>query len=229
MARPTRVITPEDPTYAGQQHYTPWFLRIYDPLVLGFYCHIVWRCPTGRLVAHYTRHLGRRHLDVGPGTGYFLERARLLAGAQVTLLDPNPNVLAHAARRLAHLAPASIEADVCKPLPTDQRFDSAALTHVLHCLPGPMPRKATAVRHVAAVLEPHGVLFGATVLGTPGLHTRLSRLALRENNRRGIFDNLADTEDAVREILSESFEAVDLDIVGSVAVFSAANPRHSPA
>ena len=228
MAKPTRVITPEDPAYAGQKHYTPWFLRIYDPLVLGFFCHIVWRCPTSRLVALYTRHLGRRHLDVGPGTGYFLARARLPVGFEVTLLDPNPNVLAHASRRLAHLAPSSMEADVCRPLPTDQRFDSAALTNVLHCLPGPMPRKAVAVRHVAAVLEPHGVLFGATVLGTPALHTWLSRLALRENNRRGIFDNLADTEDGLREILSESFEAVDLDVVGSVAMFSAANPRHLP-
>jgi hypothetical protein len=81
-------------------------------------------------------------------------------------------------------------------------------------------------RNVAALLEPGGVLFGATVLGTPELHTWLSRAAMRENNRRGIFDNLSDTEDQLREILNQSFAVVDLHVVGSVAVFSAARPRY---
>ena len=66
------------------------------------------------------------------------------------------------------------------------------------------------------------------MLGTPELHTWLSRAALRENNRRGIFDNLSDTEDALRDILNQSFEVVDLHVVGSVAVFSAARPRRLP-
>lgn len=221
-------MEPTDPAYAGQRHYTRGFLRIYDPLVLGFYGNLVWRCPTRRLVEHYNRHVGQRHLDIGPGTGYFLERARFPAGASLLLVDPNPDVLAHAARHLAHLNPSVLRADVLKPLPVPdgERFDSAALNYVLHCLPGPMPRKATAIRHLAALLEPDGVLFGATVLGAPELHTWLSRAALREINHRGIFDNLSDTADALREILGASFEAVDLEVVGSVAVFAAKKSRH---
>lgn len=50
MAKPTRVIKPEDPAYAGQKKYAPWFLKIYNPLVLGFFGPMVWRCPTGRLL-----------------------------------------------------------------------------------------------------------------------------------------------------------------------------------
>ena len=53
------------------------------------------------------------------------------------------------------------------------------LNYVLHCLPGPQASKAAAVRHVAEVITPDGVLFGATVLGTPELHTRLSAVPLR--------------------------------------------------
>lgn len=226
MVNSTRVIDPEDPAYAGQKHYTPGFLKIYDPMVLGFYGNVVWRCPTRRLVEHYTRHVRRRHLDIGPGTGYFLERVRLPADARVVLLDPNPDVLAHASRRLARLAPLVIEADICRPLSDDLRFDSAALNYVLHCLPGPMARKAPAVRNVAAVLEPDGVLFGATVLGTPQLHTWLSRAVLGYVNRGGIFDNLSDTEAGLREILGDAFDVVELEVVGSVAVFTAAKPRH---
>ena len=214
-----------DPAHAGQRYYTPWFLKIYDPLVLGLYARVVWRCPTPRLVQQYTRHLGRRHLDVGPGTGYFLEHARLPAGASILLADPNPDVLAYCSRRLARLNPSLLQADVCNRLPVDQRFNSIALNYVLHCLPGPMSRRAGAIRNLVAVLEPDGVLFGATVLGTPELHTRLSCAALHENNRRGIFDNLSDTEDKLREILNNSFEAVELELVGSVAVFAATKPR----
>jgi ubiquinone/menaquinone biosynthesis C-methylase UbiE len=209
--------------YAGQEVYSRAFLRIYDPLILGFYGNVVWRCPTSRLVEQYRQHVGHRHLDVGPGTGYFLEHARLPYDAQIMLLDPNPDVLAHAARRLTNRHPSAILADVLKPLPltAGERFDSAALNYVLHCLPGPQVRKAAAVQNVAAVLKPGGVLFGATVLGSTGPHTWVSRAVLRFVNSRRIFDNLSDTEDGLRDLLEASFATVEIDVIGSVAVFTA--------
>ena len=107
----------DDPAYPGQREYTPLFLKMYDPLILGFFTPVVWRCPTTRLVDGYRRHLGHRHLDVGPGTGYFLERAGMPDGSPVTLLDPNVHVLDHASRRLQRLDITTVQADVCKPLP----------------------------------------------------------------------------------------------------------------
>lgn len=134
-------------------------------------------------------------------------------------------MLAHAARRLSSRSPVVLAADVLHPIPTGDRFDSAALNYVIHCLPGPMERKAAAVRNVAAVMEPGGVLFGATVLGERQLHNLFSRAALEVNNRRGIFDNLGDTEAGLRAILEASFDRVDAEIAGSVAIFSATSPR----
>ena len=215
----------DDPAYEGQREYTPLFLKIYDPLILGFFAPVVWRCPKTRLVEGYRRHLGHRHLDVGPGTGYFLERAGMPDRSPVTLLDPNVHVLRHASRRLQRLNITTVEADVCKPLPIRGPFDSAALNGVLHCLPGPLPRKAAAVENVAAVLAPGGVLFGASILGSSGRHTGLSRRLLNANNRRGTFDNLGDTQEGLREILEASFERVELETVGSMAVFAATKPR----
>lgn len=217
------AIHPSDAAYAGQEVYSRAFLRIYDPVILGFYGNVVWRCPTSRLVGQYRQLVGHRHLDVGPGTGYFLEHARLPNDAQITLLDPNSDVLAHAARRLSHRHPSVIQADVLKPLPltAGERFDSAALNYVLHCLPGPPTRKIAAVQNVAAVLKPGGVLFGATVLGATGPHTWFSRAVLRFVNARRIFDNLSDTEDGLRDLLHASFATVEIDVIGSVAVFTA--------
>jgi SAM-dependent methyltransferase len=217
----------DDPAYRGQADYTRPLLRVYDPFVLGFAARFIWRCPTMRLVDGYRQHIRDRHLDVGPGTGYFLERSGLPEGSHVTILDPNRNVLDHAARRLNQLEIKAVEADVLKPLPVDGPFDSAALHLVIHCLPGPMSRKAPAVHNVAAVLAPTGVLFGASVLGTAGPQTWLSRPVLGAFNRRGAFDNLGDTENGLHEILAAAFERVELDVVGSVAIFAATNPRIS--
>ena len=77
----------DDPAFAGQREYTRSFLRIYDPVVIRFFTPVIWRCPTRRLVDGYRRHIRPRHLDVGPGTGYFLERSGLVDASEVTLLD----------------------------------------------------------------------------------------------------------------------------------------------
>ena len=215
----------DDPAYRGQSDYTRLLLDAYDPIVLGFVSWFVWRSPTSRLIEGYREHIRDRHLDVGPGTGYFIERSGLPDGSRVTLLDPNTNVLKHASRRLGRLDVTVVEADVLKPLPVDGQFELAALNLVLHCLPGPLDRKATAVANVAAVLEPTGVLFGATVLGRSGPHSWLARRVLGAFNRRGAFDNLDDTEEGLRAILAASFEHVMLETVGSTAIFSATKPR----
>ncbi len=218
-------MNPDDPAYRGQADYTSRLLAIYDPFVLGFMARAVGRCPTPPVVDRYRHLVGHRHLDVGPGTGYFLDKAGLAPEAEVTLLDPNPTVLAHASRRLAPMKLTTVEADVLKPLPVSGPFDSAALNYVLHCLPGPQPHKAVAIRNVAAVLTPNGVLFGGTVLGRLEQHTPLARASLWAFNRRGVFDNVADTEERLRRILEESFDTVEIEVVGSIAQFTATGPH----
>jgi len=217
----------DDPAYRGQSDYGRVLLRLYDPLVLGPIIRFVWRFPRQEGIRLYQEHIRPNHLDVGPGTGYFLEHAGLPVGSKVTILDPNPNVLRHVAGRLRNLDVTAIEADVLKPLPTPGPFDSAALSAVLHCLPGPMERKALAIENVARVMAPGGVLFGASVLGKSAKHTRLGRAFLWAFNRRGAFGNLDDTEAGLRDILGRSFRSVKLETIGSVAVFVATDPALS--
>jgi SAM-dependent methyltransferase len=218
-----------DPAYKGQAGYNRFMLAIYDPFVLGFMTRAVWKSPMPPFVETYRELIGGRHLDVGPGTGYFLEKAVAARGSQITLVDPNPTVLAYCARRLASVNPTTVQADVMKPLPVQGPFDSAALSFVLHCLPGPQSNKAVAVRNVAAVLEPDGTLFGGTVLGLTERHTPQARAVLRLFNRQGDFDNREDTADGLRAILNESFQEVTVDVVGSTALFTASGRRHAGA
>lgn len=214
----------DDPAYRGQADYTPSLLRLYDPVILGPISRFVWRCPADVLAERYRQHIRRRHLDVGPGTGYFLEKAGVTAGGAITLLDPNPNVLSYAVERLSGLNVTAVEADVCKPLPVTGPFDSAALNLVIHCLPGPFERKAEAVHHVASVLSSDGVLFGSSILGTTGSHNRVARALLSDYNRRRVFDNLADSEGTITQMLEQSFGTVEVETHGSIAVFTARDP-----
>ena len=99
---------------------------------------------------------------------------------------------------------------------------------VIHCLPGPMSRKALAIRNIADVLSPTGTFFGATILGRSGDHRWLARRVLTAFNWHGGFDNLDDSEAGLRESLEASFEQVDIQIVRSAAIFQARGPRPGP-
>jgi len=209
----------------GWRDYNALLLAVYDRFVLGFMARVVWRTSTPRLLDNYRRHIRDRHLDVGPGTGWFVEHSGLAAGSDVTLLDPNATVLDHAGRRLGAYRVVTVVANALEPVPVTGPFASAGLNLVLHCMPGPMDRKAAVVRNIAAVLEPDGVLFGSTILGLEGPQTRLSRFVLRLFNRRGAFDNLHDTQDGLRAILEASFDDVVIELSGAAAIFTASARR----
>jgi hypothetical protein len=69
------------------------------------------------------------------------------------------------------------------------------------------------------------VLFGGTVLGLGERHRPQARAVLRAFNWQGDFDNLGDTAEGLRRILEESFETVEVNVVGSTADFTATAPR----
>lgn len=218
-----------DDAERGWRDYNRPLLAVYDRAVIGFVAETVWRCPPQPLLALYRDNIRAPHLDVGPGTGYVIDRSGLPDGSAVTLLDPNPTVLEYATRRLGRLDVTAVRANVLEPLPIEAGFPSAGMNVVLDCLPGPMDRKAAAIRNVAAVLASDGVLFGSTVLGLSADQTRLSRAVLRVFNWRGAFDNLGDTADGLRAILEGSFEDVEISSVGAIAIFVARRPRPAAA
>ena len=214
-----------DPAYKGQRDFTPLTLRFYDPFVLSFSARWIWHCPVERLVENYRWHIRPNHLDIGPGTGYFLRHSNLEPGTEVTILDPNMEVLRHAAKRLDGLDVTAVEADVLKPLPVRGPFGSVGMNLVLHCLPGPMARKSAAIRNIAAVLHREGLFFGSTVLGDEGNHGWAARRMLNLYNGRGSFDNRTDTEENVRQVLDASFEHVEYEVIGSIALWFAMGPK----
>jgi methyltransferase family protein len=209
---------------AGQAVYSPLVLAAYDALVLGFSNRFVWRCGSSTMLARYDELAGPRHLDAGVGTGWFLDRCRWRAARpEITLLDLNENSLGMAARRIRRYEPRIVKGNVLEPVDLgDREFDSIGLNYLLHCLPGAIDAKTTAVvGNLAARLKPGGVLFGSTILGRGVRHNALGRRLMRLYNRQGIFANADDDPAGLERGLGTELRSVELEIVGAVALFTA--------
>ena len=207
----------------GATIYTPRLLAVYDAAVLGFSNLFVWRCPSHLTVSFYNRHVSARHLDVGVGTGYFLNRCRFpTSRPTLAILDANPHCLRLASRRLRRYTPTTYLADVLRPLDVENApFDSIGLNYVLHCLPVSLARKGAVFEHLSALLAPRGVLFGTTIVGRGVRHGLLARALLYTYNARGIFMNADEGCADIETLLRASFSDVVMHVVGDVAFFVA--------
>ena len=213
-----------DDVEAGQRVYTPFTLRVYDLFVLRFSNRLVWRCPSAELLRRYERHVGARHLDVGVGTGWFLDKCRWpVETPQITLLDLNENSLSTASNRIRRYAPATVQANVLDPVDLgDARFDSIGANFLFHCLPGRLEEKAAVVvSNLRPYLEPGGLLFGSTILGRGVAHNLLGRRLVRLYNRKRIFSNLEDDQQGLERGLASALTDVEIEVVGAVALFAA--------
>ncbi|GAB2678806.1 class I SAM-dependent methyltransferase [Nocardia goodfellowii] len=220
-------VPAEDRIQAGIEPYHRRMLAVYDWLVLGLVCRWVWRCPRSTMLAHYDEHVGARHLDLGPGTGWFLDNCHFPTPApSITLVDLSEAALATAALRIARYRPVRHSGDVYKSLNLGAaQFDSVGMNLLLHCLPGSFRQKAVVFDHVTPHLGANGLVFGSTILGIDKRHTTLSTALCRRLNRADSFDNAADRiEDLARE-LETRFTEVRLVRSGVVCLFSARHPR----
>ncbi|MGI8648644.1 MAG: class I SAM-dependent methyltransferase [Mycobacteriales bacterium] len=203
--------------------YSPFTLALYDLIVVHLSCRFVWRCPSVEMLALYNRNTGASHLDVGPGTGYFLDHATFpVPRPEITLVDCNLASLRSAARRIKRYSPRTIQADALQPLPMEvARFDSAAANFLLHCLPGALHDKTALFDHLKHQVKPGGKVFGSTILGRGVEQGWLGRKLMRIYNSKGIFSNTEDSLDVLDKALAASFRSYRLRLAGTVAMFEA--------
>lgn len=220
--------TPEHEVHRGAAVYSKRVLSVYDLVVVHLSNTFVWRCHRRTILELYNQQVGAHHLDVGPGTGWYLAHAHLPSTGTITLLDLNSNSLASARTRLADVKPRTVVGDVLKPLPEEiGRFDSIGANYVFHCVPGTWDEKGVAFGHLARRLTSDGVLFGGTILGRGVRHNAVGRKLMSVYNERGIFHNREDDAAGLEDALRENFADVSIDVVGTVALFQAVGPTQA--
>lgn len=209
---------------AGQAVYAPLSLAFYDIVVHGISNHWIWRCPTHQLVRLYDRNVTAKHVDVGVGTGYFLDKAHWPADRpEITLVDLNPHCLARAAHRIARFSPRQVVANVLEPLPAEVGgpYTSAGLCYLLHCLPGDIPSKAIVFDHLEPHLAPGAHVFGATIVQGDAPRNAAARRLMAAYNGKGVFSNTRDRVEDLERELARRFDDVDVRLIGCVALFEA--------
>jgi ubiquinone/menaquinone biosynthesis C-methylase UbiE len=211
-------------TESGASFYSPTILKLYDFGVLGLSNRFAWQCPTETvLLPFYKEHLGQKHLDVGVGTGFYIARAGLTRSHQVGLLDLNENSLRAAAAQVKGANVRTYLRDVMQPNsePADTGYDSVSLFYLLHCLPGTMDEKETAIANLKRYLSKDGVLYGATILGEEAGHNAMGRMLVKLYNAKGVFHNMGDTLEGLQKMLRRQFEDVQVRRHNKVALFVA--------
>ena len=212
----------EEQVEAGQAVYTKSTLSAYDIIVIGISNRYVWKCPSARIEEHYNKHVSANHLDVGVGTGYFLDRCKFPSKRpRVALMDLNQNTLEYASTRISRYEPEMHRQNILEPISTNiQQFDSVGINYLLHCLPGSILEKAVAFDHLKSLMNQNAVLFGSTILQGGVSKTWAAKRLMHLYNKKGIFSNTADDLAGLEDALKQRFENVAIEVVGCVALFS---------
>ncbi|QDU06859.1 Ubiquinone/menaquinone biosynthesis C-methyltransferase UbiE [Gimesia aquarii] len=220
--------TASDKSIAGQAVYSKKVLSFYDLWVLGISNSLIWKCRTKKILHWMNQSLTANHLDVGVGTGFYLEHCTFPAtDVRLGILDLNSNSLEVTAKRASRYTPEVYQADILQPLPEQsQKFDSVSLNYLLHCLPGNLETKATLFDHLAPWLNPGATISGSTILQAGVPRSFVAKRLMHVYNQKQIFSNASDNLDALQSQLSSRYTDVELEVIGCVALFRAhCNPH----
>ena len=207
---------------AGQAIYTRRTLAFYDLVVLGISNRFLWKCPTQRLVKHYNKLVTANHLDVGVGTGYFLDRCQFPSPKpRVALMDLNSEALEYCSQRVSNYTPETYRQNILEPITLNTgKFDSVGMNYLLHCLPGSIELKSVAFDNLKTLMNPNAVLFGSTLLQGGIQRNWFAKRLMAVYNERGIFSNQDDNLESLKQALSKRFREVSVEVVGCAALFS---------
>jgi SAM-dependent methyltransferase len=207
----------------AQSLYSRPLLTVYDWLLLGLHCRYIWRCPSNHMLDLYKRHVSANHLDVGVGTGYFLDHCKFpAANPRLALMDLNPNCLEVCGKRLSRYKPSVYRKNVLEPIDIDTPgFDSIGMMNLLHCLPGNMKSKGAVFNNLKVLLNPNGVIFGSTFLYGGVWRSPLATITLYLTNRLGYMTNMEDDLEGLKAALARHFEHSSVQVIGCVGLFVA--------
>ncbi len=211
---------------ASTRIYTHTILSFYDVFVINFSSTFVWRSPRNTIINFYNRHVSNNHLDIGVGTGYFLDKCTFPSPhPTIALADISPETLEKTSKRIQRYKPSTYLVNALEPLQSTipTTFDSIGMNYVLHCIPGLMAEKAVVFEHIKPLLNPGGVVFGTTILGQDSSvqHNLLARTFMAVYNAKHIFNNQQDTRSSLEHALSKHFTDYKIQVIGSTAFFTA--------
>lgn len=209
----------------GQAIYSNGILLIYDLFVLTYNNRFVWKCSTEETLKFYNRNVSSNHLDVGVGTGYYMNNCQFPTDSpRVALMDLNKNCLQGAANKISRYKPESYHNSVYDPLGDSvDKFDSISACYLIHCIPGTISEKAEAFKSLKKLLKPNGTFFGVTLIQGDVERSLQAKFQMHVFNKMGVFHNTKDDLAGLEKALSDNFSEVKVVVKGCAAMFWAKN------
>lgn len=192
-------------------------LFAYDYLVNDLNCNLVWQCEKNNIVQNYVSNITGNHIEIGPGTGYFLQNEQFNT---LQLIDINNDILVNSGQNLKK---NSIEIQshchniFSYTLTHLKPADSIGLSYVLHCVPGKIEDNVKNL--INNIHFDKYILFGASVIKDPEERNMFAEIELFWLNKLGIFNNHGDTYKGLQKYLQESGFEYNLRLEGYVAIF----------
>lgn len=224
ILQPNTIEHLEEKTKASQVYFNPLMLVVYDFFLYRFISPFLWGCSTDFLVKRYDAYLGRKHLDVGVGTGFLLAQCKSKIH-DLSLMDLSENCLRKSANRLKDFQPNIVRHNILKAVPdTKGKFDSIALNYVMHCVAGDFSLKSVAFKNLKSCLKSEGLLYGVTVLENDNSNI-LAVCFNRLLNLMGVFNNRQDSLVDLDAGLRRYFKYVSVEARASVILFVATDSQ----
>lgn len=206
----------------GHEVYSKMILYSYDFVVLFYNNTFFWKCPTKKLLEFYNKNVTSNHLDVGVGSGFFLDRCKFPeANPRLCLMDLNMNTLDITKKRIERYNPEVYTQNILEPIEHKlEGFDSIGINYLLHCLPGDIESKSVVFENLKPLLYPDGTIFGSTILGKGLNFGKGLDKKMKLYNDKKIFTNLEDDAEGLERALEKHFSKYTLEVVGCVAIFT---------
>lgn len=193
-------------------------IKFYDFLVNDINCNYAWRCNKSNIFNLYKNNIKSNHLEIGPGSGYFLMQNDNLKIRNLYLMDINQPILNESKKNLElkYSNTQVINHDIFKKPIKIENLESVGINYVLHCVPGNLEYK---FENLLKNLPTNVNIFGATVINDSDKQTSLSQAELYFLNSKGIFNNNQDySEDFLNFMLNQKIN-FNHKIIGNVLIF----------
>ena len=194
----------------------------YDRIVNDFNCKHVWKCSTKNIIDNYQKNISNNHLEIGPGTGFFLNKKNTgINFKKLTLVDVNKDILQFSKKNLEQYY-SNIEilhSDLfSQKISESIYFESVGVNYVLHCVTGNLQTKLDNL--IDNLGNNKYNLFGASVICDPLHMNTIAEYELIFLNTLGIFNNNEDTYYELEEYLNNRNIKFSLKKQGYVAIFN---------
>ena len=194
-------------------------IKFYDYLVNDINCNYAWRCNKNNIFDLYRKNLESNHLEIGPGSGYFLlPKHHNKKIGNLFLMDINYPILNHSHNNLKNHFPNvyPIKHNIFENSLKFLDFQSVGINYVLHCVPGRLENK---MEKLINNLPENLTIFGSTVINDFNKQTNLSQVELMVLNKLGIFNNSNDYSNALIKFAKSNKLEFDTQIIGNVLIF----------